>query len=62
MDSIRSPVSVDHGGGGNEEDDNDDNENGRDDVVMIATMTLRVEMKMVSLDDVVDDPKESHPM
>ena len=29
---------------------------------MIETMTLRVEMKMVALDYVIDDPKESHPM
>ena len=62
MDSIRLPVIVDHDGGGNEEDDNDDNEDGGDDVVMMQTMTLRVEMKMVALDYVIDDPKESHPM
>ena len=29
---------------------------------MMQTMTLRVEMKMVALDYVIDDPKESHPM
>ena len=62
MGSILSPVIDDDDNLDEVDNDDDHTEDGGDDVVMIETMTLRVEMKMVALDYVIDDPKESHPM
>ena len=62
MGSILSPVIDDDDNLDEVDNDDDHTEDGGDDVVMMQTMTLRVEMKMVALDYVIDDPKESHPM